>query len=273
MVALASDLCAPWIGFDEVHRLQKYSALSEAQVAPYLMPASEVCFKLSGREWRGICPVVGLRPCRQTPRDYHALMPLASSEWQQAALWWGMCGCGGQPWMGVCECGVGIYTLDLAPFTPVATIDEIRVDGQVVDPTLYGVLEWRYLTRTDGQLWPSVQRMELPDTALQTFAIDLHYGQPAPEDAQLAAATLAGEMALAMNPGLGTCVLPDRIQTVVRQGITYVIADPQAYLDAGRTGIYLIDLWLRATNPKGITSKATLSYPGQVGLPGRLRTS
>lgn len=269
MVALASDLCAPWIGFDEVHRLQKYQALSEAQVAPYLMPASEVCFKLSGREWRGICPVVGLRPCRQPVRDLYAKASLAS--WSNA-FWWGRCWCGGDTWMGVCECGLNIYSLDLKPYTPIASIDEVRLDGSVVSPSLYVVYDWRYLSRVDGQAWPTVQRMELPDTAFQTFAIDLHYGQAAPEDAQLAAATLAGEMALAMNPGLGTCVLPDRIQTVVRQGVTYVIADPQAYLDAGRTGIYLIDLWLRATNPKGVTQKAALSYPGQVGTPGRLRT-
>jgi hypothetical protein len=261
-----SDLCEPWIGYDEVHRLTKFANLTEEQIAPYLMPASEICYMLSGREWRGVCPVEHLRPCRRPAEIYGFTL----AEKYDEAFWWGSCSCGGQTYLGICGCGTGIYQLDLKPYAPIVEITEILIDGAAF--TGWTIYDWRYLARTDGEPWPSVQRLDRDHTGDDTWSITLTYGQLPPEAAQLACATLAGEFALAGNPGTGTCLLPERIQTVVRQGVTYVLVDPQLYLDVGRTGIYLVDLWLRATNPSGATQRAILSYPGKHGLPGRRRT-
>lgn len=268
MVVFSSDLCAPWIGFTEVHRIEKYAGLLEPQIAPYLMVASEICYKLSGRAFPGVCELVGLRPCRRPAMDRHPTRPLPPFTW--SPLWWGWCTCGGTTWDGDCACQAGLYALDLDPFTPVVSIDEVRIDGVALLADEYTVLDWRHLVRADG-VWPASQRLDLPDTEVGTWAVDLHYGAPVPEDAQLAAATLAGELALAANPGAGDCILPERIQSVTRQGLTYVLLDPQTFLESGRTGIYLVDLWLRATNPHGTTRGAVLSYPGQPGVPGRFQ--
>lgn len=279
MTALLTDLCAPWVGFTEVHRLPKYAALIEEQVAPYLMVASELCYKLSGRQFPGVCPVVNLRPCRNagwwgpgTGADWTGLSPLPQPLGSSMPpLWWGRCRCQGNPWSGGCSCTDGIDQMDLEPYTPVVSIDSVIINGNTVDPSNYAVYDYRWLARLDGNVWPVVNRLDRDTTGADTWAISLHYGAKAPEDAQIAAATLAGELALAANPSAGSCSLPERIQTVTRQGVTYVLMDPQTYLDVGRTGIYLIDLWLKATNPKGLTRKAVLSYPGQPGLPGRVR--
>lgn len=280
MTSASPDLCSPWVGYDDVHRLNKYAKLTEEQLSPYYMPASELCWKLSGRVWRGICTLTGLRPCRQPGSIGLSHWPspvgtgLVPNWWQnQTQVWWGRCGCNGDAWLGTCTCSDGINQLDMEPYTPLVNVTRVKIDGDVLDPAKYGVFDYRWLARFDGHLWPLVNRLDLADTERETWSVDLEYGVMPPADAQVAAATLVGELALAANPGAGTCILPERIQTVVRQGITYIVADPQAYLDAGRTGIYLIDLWLRATNPSGLTSGATLSFPGHAGLPGRIRTS
>lgn len=274
MTALTADLCNPWIGYTEVHRLPKYAALSEEQIAPYLMVASELCFKLSGRQFPGICEVVNLRPCRMPAwwGPGTGLSPLPAplgSTWPP--VWWGRCHCQGDPWSGGCGCTDGIDQLDLNPYTPLTAIDSVTINGTVLDTSKYVVYDWRFLARTDGNVWPVVNRLDRDLTGADTWGISLHYGARPPEDAQLAAATLAGELALAANPSAGQCSLPERIQSVTRQGVTFAILDPQLYLDVGRTGIYLIDLWIKATNPKGFNRGAVISFPGQPGLPGRVR--
>lgn len=269
MAAVAPDLCVPWIGTTEVKAAgSKYASLSDAQIAPLLMPASELCYKLSGREFPGVCPVTDLRPCL-APGNWGQL----PHNFTEAVLWYGACGCGGEPWLG-CECSDGIYSLDLSPYTPtsISQISEVRIDGAVFDPSKYTVLDRQTLARTDGQSWPLSQRFDRASTEVLTWAIDFEYGIPPPEDAQLACAMLVGEMVLSLFPDSGECSLPARVQSVVRQGISYVITDPLTYIGEGKTGILLVDIWLTATNPSGGRGGATLSYPGKPGLPGRRRT-
>jgi hypothetical protein len=45
------------------------------------------------------------------------------------------------------------------------------------------------------------------------------------------------------------CALPDRVTSVTRQGISYTILDNQDFLENFRTGIYVIDLFLKTANP------------------------
>lgn len=265
----APDLCAPWIGTTEVKALRKYRDIPDEDIAPLLMPASELCYKLSGREFPGLCTVTDLRPC-VSPGTY-ATLPHSLSE---LILWYGKCGCGGQPWAGSCTCTDWIYQLDLGPYSPTskAQVSEVRVDGLPFDPAKWTISDFQYLQRLDGQSWPLIQRLDVASDQPLTWAIDLEYGVKPPEDAQLACAMFCGEMALALNPESGECSLPERVQSVVRQGVTYVVTDPQDYVNAGRTGILLVDIWLNATNPDSSRGKAMLSFPGRGGQPGRVRT-
>jgi hypothetical protein len=58
-------------------------------------------------------------------------------------------------------------------------------------------------------------------------------------------ATLLAEEALKAQTGQ-ECKLPDRIQTVTRQGVSWTIFDPQDFLEKGGVGISSVDLWLSA---------------------------
>jgi hypothetical protein len=48
------------------------------------------------------------------------------------------------------------------------------------------------------------------------------------------------------------CSLPERITSVTKQNVSWTILDPMDFLDAGRTGIGSIDLWIRRVNGTGV---------------------
>lgn len=265
-----SALCSPWAGIADVRGLGgKYTAVAEEDVAPYLMPASEILWRMSGRRWLGECTITGLRPCKRTfwPGPPGLVDPAAG--WggiagAQRAMWWGRaCGCN---W-GSCGCEVDY--LDLDSYAPVQSVDQVKIDGAVLADTAYVVYDHRTVVRTDGGYWPTFQRLDLADTEAGTWSIDLTAGGTPPPDGILAAACLAAELAMAANPALGSCQLPERVQTVTRQGVTYLVSDPQDYLGDGRLGVYLIDAFLKSANPEGRHAPASLGYVGMDPGPRR----
>src|SRR5690606_31540367 len=74
------------------------------------------------------------------------------------------------------------------------------------------------------------------------------YGVGVPVSGQRAARSLARELVKGWS-GSEECMLPDRVTNVSRQGISFTVMDPQDFLDDGRTGVYEVDLFLRASNP------------------------
>jgi hypothetical protein len=258
-----SALCSPWAGIADVKALGgKYAAVAEADVAPFLMPASEILWRMSGRRWFGECVATGLRPCKRTsssqiPGMVDPAATWGNVAWSQRAMWWGRtCGCS---WNA---CGCEADWLDLGEYAPVQSVEQVKIDGVVLASTAYVLYDRRTLVRTDGGYWPTFQALELADTEPGTWSIDLTSGSAPPPDGVLAAACFAAELALAFNPTLGSCALPERVQTVTRQGVTYLVSDPQDYLAEGRLGIYLIDVFLRSANPDGRRASASLGYLG-----------
>ncbi|MFJ8300310.1 hypothetical protein ACIQ9R_31070 [Streptomyces sp. NPDC094447] len=51
--------------------------------------------------------------------------------------------------------------------------------------------------------------------------------------------------------GCGECWLPGNVTRVVRRGVEIQMADPTVVFAEGRTGLPLVDLWLRMVNPTG----------------------
>jgi hypothetical protein len=58
--------------------------------------------------------------------------------------------------------------------------------------------------------------------------------------------SLAKQYLLAAQ-GDRACKLPDRVQSITRQGVSWTILDPQDFLEKGLVGINAIDHWLNAT--------------------------
>jgi hypothetical protein len=146
---------------------------------------------------------------------------------------------------------------------PVQIITEVKIDGDVVAPSSYRLDEGRFLTRLDGDHWPSCQDLSLADTEEGTFSVSYGYGASPPEIGIKAAAQLACELYKACSGE--ACALPARVTRAVRQGVTYEMNafrfDPIA--KAWKTGLPLVDAFLNAYNPVGLLRRPTIWAPGR----------
>jgi hypothetical protein len=127
---------------------------------------------------------------------------------------------------------------------PVVTVTALAVGGTVQDPSTYEVVNGNHLRRRAGATW-------------HTGNVEVSYttGAGISPGAAMAVAALAVELAKAVAVP-EECQLPERVQTVDRQGVGFAaMLDPQLFLDHGRTGIYLVDLWLTSTRqrPQAVT--------------------
>lgn len=230
--ATSDDVCAP-------------CTVDTADLESWMQVASDLLFELSGQRFPGHCTDT-VRPCAQTCHDdppprYDDLG--ASFSWS----WYGSCGCRSQS----CGCST-LSELTLSGW-PLVSVEEVLIDGAIVDPSEYRVDDWGRLVRLRGtedtvQHWPSCQQLDLPVTEADTFQISFTYGQRPPAAGVAAAASLGCQLALACA-GSGDCRLPQRVQSITRQGVSMVLLDPFTFFDDGRTGLYDVDLFLAAYGP------------------------
>lgn len=243
-------------------------------LASAAMSASEILYQLSGQVYTGECGPVTIRPvARPTDtdtRDWAALSPLG---WFSS---WGMCSAYGSYTPGVVshhgcsnppEIELGAY--------PVTEIVQVLIDGVVIPADEYELRNHRTLIRmrpsasavpTERYGWPTCQSGDLPDTQQGTFSITYEYGSPPPESGKLAALKLAEYIAL---PQLGdTTRYPKRVKQVTRQGVTTSTTDATDMLKSGSIGIWEVDAFLLAVNPKRNQRQAAVWSP-DVGRPRR----
>lgn len=195
--------------------------LCEASVRPCLTPV------------RAQSTFTGRGPYGRLPGGRPALTPRARSSADPF-----ICGgCGSS----ACSCG-SPYAVSIPG--PVDSIVEVRLDGEVLDPAAYRVDGHRWLVRLDGEPWPATQDLlaeEGPGTG--SFAVDYLRGLEVPTGGQIAAGLLANELWKAAC-GAADCALPQRVQTVTRQGVSVAVLDAFEDVAEGRTGIWAIDSWI-----------------------------
>lgn len=179
-----------------------------------------------------------------------------------AGQWYNMgCGCAGK-----CQCDAeGPSALRLPG--PVVSVEEVWVNGTQLDPSEYRVMYGRLLVRADGTAWPSCQNLlGDPMTDDDTFAIVYRRGVEVPQGGRLAAGMLACELAKAYCRD-ATCQLPQRISSVVRDGITVTLMDNFADLKDGSTGIWVIDNWTTSVNrPRPFAGVRSVDVPVKRGF-------
>lgn len=176
---------------------------------------------------------------------------------------------GGMPWMtpfidaGVwrnCGCagGCSCRASHEVPFPgPVAAVTEVRVDGVVLDEDAYRLDVYRgipVLVRIDGEPWPECQDMDADADEVGAFVIVYQPGELLPLAGQLAAGELACEFAKSCVGA--ECALPQALSSLSRNGVEVTVADPETILDAGRTGLSNVDLWIKMVNPAGLTQRS-----------------
>lgn len=102
-------------------------------------------------------------------------------------------------------------------------------------------------TATGDRCWPECQDLSVDDTHENTYSITVTFGKEPPALIKLAASSLACEL---IKSCVGQpCMLPQRVQSISRQGITIGMLDPMDFLKQGSTGIYIVELARNTFNP------------------------
>lgn len=135
---------------------------------------------------------------------------------------------------------------------PVTKIHAIRNrTGSVIDPANYYLVEHSTIHIKAGTPWT-------PCNTEVTYS----YGTPVPAIGKMAARTLAIEFIKLWSDD-ETCALPQRVTSVARQGVSYTILDQQDFIQEMRTGMYVIDLFIKTVNPDGARRKSKVFSPDQ----------
>jgi hypothetical protein len=239
--------CSAWAQVDDIP--QGVAELhSPVEWCGYLGMATDILWGATGRRWRGgpLTAEVVLRAA--PPRAGEPGWPYSKS--------WGRC---------ACYAGYGLYGPQWADPTRYQHYEPVSIrlpHPDVVAVTVVAVDEapftgWRldgaWLSRTDGDGWSMCG-----DTTTATYT----YGRQPPDAGRLAVVELAVELGRAASPDPDQpCALPKRLQSITRQGISFAALDDMAFLDEGLTGLYAVDLWIRAVNPYGRKQSARVWSP------------
>lgn len=188
---------------------------------------------------------------------------------------------GDRSWNGFCSCNQSVKCgcsylseVTLGSF-PVVRIDQVRLDGEVLDPTEYRVDDFMYLVRlpdADGNRrgWPCCQRVEFPASLDDTFEVTYTYGSEPNGAGKSAAAALACQLIRSRSGE--PCDLPPNVQSLSRQGVTMNIQSVVSLLDKGQTGVTEADRWLKSVNPTGQHRPAGILIPGAPSSARRITT-
>lgn len=146
---------------------------------------------------------------------------------------------GGFPVIAPCSCAICEGAPRLATVIlpgPVVSVDRVLIDGEELASDAYGLTGSRTLVRSDGGQWPSA------DETLD-WIIEYQRGTTVPIGGRIAAGILAIELWKASCQDK-TCALPQRVQSITRQGVSMAILDDFDDIGEGRTGIWLVDSWV-----------------------------
>jgi hypothetical protein len=216
--------------------------------------AALILWAATGRQY-GLCDVTvrpcGMRACADGTAEFWGF------DWS-GGTWvpyifngvWFNCAC-----PGVCCCEPRCQVRLMGP---VASITEVLIGGIAVDPSAYRVDDNHWLVRTDGDCWPWCADMDSDDGA-SVFEVSYKRGSPVPAALLRAASTLACEFGKACVGG--DCRLSPRVSSIVRNGITIDMGDPNDVLDNGLTGLWEVDTVIRALNPAALPQRLRIYAP------------
>lgn len=239
------------------------------QFALAVASASWFLWELSGRQY-GVRRMT-VRPCRYeercSPRE------IATGFYPSAAALGipvsGYLGTGDYSWGYRCGCGAGgarggsqacscerLERLTLPAHT--LAVDEVHLDGNLLDPSAYALWKGRWLVRRDGDEWPRCQDVLAPLTEVGTLGVMIRQGRLIPPAGTLACAVLAKELASFVVDPDG-CKLPERMTTATLGGMTVAMLDPMDFIDKRRMGLFAVDTFLGTVNPNGLRRRARVS--------------
>lgn len=218
--------CEPYCTLDDLCDNADFDGKPE-NAADAIIDASEILYALLGRSLHGICT--------------------ATVETDAACDWWvdGRAQLGGW-WEGRAHLGWARRNV-INLQAPVVSIDEVSVDGDVLDPALYVLRDGSALMYADSSSWTGVVR------------ITYSFGAPIPRYARDACVELATEL-WKERCGSGSC-LPANTSSVARQGITATVdQNVQRVREAG-PALPKVMVAMSVINPTGQRQQAEVWSP------------
>lgn len=241
-----------WTVDASAYRSDAWSTLTDAQQALSLRLACFTMYSLTGRQFGTVTQT--LRPCNGPllPPLYQVYPVNLINPWgtdegnSYYPLYinngvWHNAGCRGINCCGA-TCEVEL------PRT--VSITSVVIDGATLDPTAYRVDDGHLLVRTDGNCWPQCQNYDV-NSGLETFLITAVLGRLVPTELLDAAGILACEIGKSIKGQ--PCRLPQRMQSLSRQGVSVQFPAVNTYLDRGLTGLNEVDQIIVQFNPGRLT--------------------
>lgn len=272
---LRADNCTVWPLNRDAGCWDIPDTVTEETITVWQRVASEYLWMMTGRRLGPSCPVT-VRPCRKSCVDAGWLSGRYLNQGQYQATGGfipymlngrmynaTLCGCDAE-----CHCGPELCEIELPG--PVYDIVDVQLDGFTVDSATYALYDARYLTRINDtssgteteRCWPACQDMTLTPAHPNTFSVTYRTGLNLSGMATMAVTELTAHFIRGCNGGCG-CGTGTRqnLQRLSRQGVELEFADPQQLFDDGRTGIELVDFFIRSQNPHGLGSQLRVLSP------------
>ncbi len=267
MTAPNQDVCSAWATVDDVCEPCNTYALDLTLLDDWLLVASNILYRLTGRQWPGICQDT----VRPVPRYEQLIQWSQLRDWQGVYGWsgssldgrTGLCGCNRTD-RAVCR---SVPEITLGGSYPITSVVQILVDGAVLNPARYRVDDNFWLVRlpdADGTRpgFPCCNDQVLASTEPDTWQVTYTFGSLPDSGGVKAAASLGCQLYLACEPETtGGCRLPQRVTHLSRQGVDITVLDPLDLFEQGRTGLPEVDLWIQSVNPGKISRRATVLSP------------
>jgi hypothetical protein len=236
----------------------EWEALEPAVKERALSLASATLRRLTGNRVGG-CPVT-VRPCKPSQcRGYGMYLSVYGRPgfypYLDAGRWVNSCG------HHNCEC---TYVCSVGLPGPVGRVDQVKVDGDIIDPSRYRVEGARLVAILEPgeDCWmPAVQSLNLPDSEPGTFSVTYLNAYPVDSLGAYAAGVLANEYAKACSGK--KCRLPSNVTNVTRQGVAMEMVT--GAFPNGQTGIREVDSFITLWNPGGLRQGASVWFPGMSG--------
>lgn len=139
----------------------------------------------------------------------------------------------------------------------VAEVQEVYLDGALMDPTAYRLDHNNRLLRTDGGVWPACQDMRLEHTDPGTYAVFYFPGVKPSSSGLWAIGVLAWEFSKACVGD--KCRLPSSVTSISRQGVSMQFDN--SMFSNGLTGIREIDAYILSVNPHKLKTPPLVFSP------------
>jgi hypothetical protein len=167
---------------------------------------------------------------------------------------WG-CGCSG-------DCGCGSTTSVELP--PNSLVLDVKVDGVLLDPSAYKLVNGYRLVRQDGGAFPCCQRDDVPLGQAGTWSVSYTHGELPPNAGVLACRTLAIQMILELG---GQESKPPENTESRGRGNARISLNRGKSWEPGRpmqTGIPSVDRWINSVNPDGLRRRSSVTSPDDI---------